>query len=323
MMHIGPDQVAASAGYPSLIEAIASAFREGVTAPVRGHYTVPVPDAPDATLLTMPAWTEGAYLGIKIATVFPGNGALGRPAVEGQYLLLSARNGRPLALIDGGELTARRTAAASALAASFLARTDASVMTMIGAGRLAPHLVSAHIAARPSLRTVHVWARRRDKAEAVASALAAEAPDLEIRAVDDLESAVRNSDLVCAATLSTDPIIRGVWLSRGAHVDLVGGFTPLMREADDEVVRRARLFCDTLEGAPREAGDLCHPIASGLIDPRDLVSLTELCRGDHAGRESADEITLFKSVGCAAEDLAAAVLVYEAQKNVLKASTTS
>ncbi len=323
MMHIGPDRVAASAAYRLLIEAIASAFREGVTAPVRGHYTVPVPGAPDATLLTMPAWTEGGYLGVKIATVFPGNGAMGRPAVEGQYLLLSARDGRPLALIDGGELTARRTAAASALAASFLAREDASVMTMIGAGRLAPHLVSAHIAARPSIRTVQVWARRREKAEAVAAALRADTPDLDIRATDALEPAVRRSDLVCAATLSTDPIVRGSWLSPGAHVDLVGGFTPLMREADDEVIRRARLFCDTLEGAPREAGDLCQPIAAGLIDTADLTSLIQLCRGERRGREDADEITLFKSVGCAAEDLAAAILVYEGQKNVLKASTTS
>jgi ornithine cyclodeaminase len=248
---------------------------------------------------------------------------MGRPAVEGQYLLLSARDGRPLALIDGGELTARRTAAASALAASFLARRDASVMTMIGAGRLAPHLVRAHVAACPSLRTIQVWARRLEKARAVASALAAEAPHLEILAVDELESAVRTSDIVCAATLSTEPVIRGAWLSPGAHVDLVGGFTPLMREADDEVIRRARLFCDTLEGAPHEAGDLCQPIAAGLIDPGELVSLTQLCRGDHAGRNGAEEITLFKSVGCAAEDLAAAVLVYETQKNVLKASTTS
>lgn len=323
MMHIGTDAVAAAAGYEALADAIAAAFREGVTAPVRGHYTVPVPGAPDATLLTMPAWTEGGYLGVKIATVFPGNGRTGRRAVSGQYLLLNAMDGEPLALIDGGELTARRTAAASALAASFLVRGDASVMTMIGTGRLSAHLIKAHLALRPSLREVLVWGRNAENATTLAAQLGSERPDLNISRTEDLEASVRRSDLVSAATLSTDPVIRGAWLRPGVHVDLVGGFTPGMREADDEAIRRAQVFCDTLEGAPHEAGDLCQPIATGLLDPGALTSLTHLCRRERPGRQAAEDITLFKSVGCAAEDLAAAIKVYEAQKKVLNASTTS
>jgi len=322
-MHIGTEAVAATAGYATLVDAIAEAFRGGVTAPVRGHYSVPVPGAPDATLLTMPAWTEGGYLGVKIATVFPGNSQAGRRAVSGQYLLLDASDGQPLALIEGGELTARRTAAASALAASFLARTDATTLTMIGAGRLSAHLVRAHLALRPSLREVALWGRNADKAATVAARLRSELPGLHVSATDDLEASVRRSDLVSAATLSTDPIVRGAWLRPGVHVDLVGGFTPRMREADDEAIRRARVFCDTLEGAPQEAGDLCQPIASGLLDPGSLTSLTQLCRQERPGRLEAGDITLFKSVGCAAEDLAAAVVIYEAQKKVLNASTTS
>jgi len=323
MMHIGTDAVAATAGYATLADAIARAFRSGVTAPVRGHYTVPVPGAPDATLLTMPAWTEGRYLGVKIATVFPGNSRTGRRAVSGQYLLLNACDGEPLALIEGGELTARRTAAASALAASFLVRDDATIMTMVGTGRLSAHLVRAHRALQPTLREVVVWGRNAERAAAVAARLQSECSDLEVSATDDLETSVRRSDLVSAATLSTDPVIRGAWLRPGVHIDLVGGFTPQMREADDEAIRRARVFCDTLEGAPHEAGDLCQPIASGLLDPGSLTSLTQLCRQERPGRQAPGDITLFKSVGCAAEDLAAAVVVYEAQKKVLNASTTS
>jgi len=323
MMHIGSDRVAAVADYATLVHAIAKAFREGVTAPVRGHYSIPVPGGPEATLLTMPAWTEGAYLGVKIATVFPGNSRTGQRAVSGQYLLIDAMDGEPLALIDGGELTARRTAAASALAATFLARDDASTLTVIGTGRLPLHLVRAHRTMRPSIREVVIWGRHIDKAMRIAMDLRAENPDLVVTPTSDLETAVRRADLVSAATLSTEPVIQGRWLTPGVHVDLVGGFTPLMREADDDAIRRAHVFCDTLEGAPNEAGDLCQPIASGLLDPETLTSLTQLCRGERPGRQQAGDITLFKSVGCAAEDLAAAIVVFEAQKKVLNASTTS
>jgi ornithine cyclodeaminase/alanine dehydrogenase-like protein (mu-crystallin family) len=295
----------------SLADALAEAFRLDVVVPVRHHHDVERPDA-EATLLLMPAWTGPSapepFMGTKIVTIFPGNGARGLPSVLGTYMLMDGATGAPLAAIDGTRLTVWRTAAASALAARFLARPDASRMAMVGAGALAPFLIRAHAAQRP-LTDVALWNHRPERAEAVARQLAAEG--LPVRAVADLETAVRGADIVSSATLSEHPLIRGEWLKPGAHVDCVGAFKPSMRETDDEAIRRASLFCDTRAGALKEGGDLAQPLASGLIAASDVrADLYDLARGTHAGRASEDEITLFKSVGTAIEDLAAAMLVW-------------
>lgn len=309
MRIVTADDLTGLLSYDALVDALASAFQSDIAVPVRHHHTIPQPGA-DATLLLMPAWTEEGerYLGCKVVTVFPANADAGKPSVYGQYLLMSGVTGEPLALIDGRQLTAWRTAAASALAARYLARQDASHLVMIGAGALAPHLVRAHAAVR-SIARVTLWNRTRGKAIALGFGL--EVSGIKVEVTDDLEAAVRAADIVSCATLSAKPLIKGAWLKAGTHVDLVGGFTPKMREADDAAIRRARVFVDTRAGAMKEAGDIVGPLKRRIIKRSDIkADLFDLCRGKAKGRSSAKEITLFKSVGTAIEDLAAAMLVW-------------
>jgi ornithine cyclodeaminase len=269
----------------------------------------------------MPAWRIRGLLGVKIATVFPGNAARGRGAVEATYLLSSATTGEPLAVLDGLELTLRRTAAASALAATYLARRNSRSLLMVGAGRLAPYLVAAHRSVL-ELDRIEVWARRPEQARELCAKLEQGTfgeLDAAIEATTDLEAAVRRADLISCATLSQKPLVRGAWLAPGSHLDLVGGYTPSMREADDEAVRRASVFVDTREGALVEAGDLVQPLESGALVEEDVrADLFDLARGVHPGRgrhsDRDTEITFFKSVGTALEDLAAASLVWEGSK---------
>lgn len=296
-----------------LVDALAAAFAGEATVPERHHHEIHRPGRPDATLLLMPAWTapgEGGrdgFLGVKIVSVNPDNPARGHPTVVGSYLLMSGESGAPIALMDGVALTLNRTAAASALAARFLARPEARRLTMVGAGALAPYLVAAHAAVRP-IEAVTVWNRRPETAAALAERLTRQG--LAATATDDLEAAVAGADVVSCATLSDVPLVAGAWLRPGTHLDLVGAFRPSMRECDDEAVRRARVFVDT-RVALVEGGDLAQPIAAGVIGADDVAGdLFELCRGTRVGRRSADEITLFKSVGTALEDLAAAAHVY-------------
>lgn len=291
----------------AVADALRDMFRDGCEQPVRHHHGMDVPNEPEATLLLMPAWQPGSALGIKIATVFPGANTRGLPAVQASYLLLDAVTGQPQAMLDGARLTVWRTAAASALAARYLARRDAAEMVILGAGALAPFLVRAHLAATP-VKRVTVWNRNFDKAAAMAADLAGCGAD--VVASDDLEGVVRQADLISCATLSQEPLVKGEWLKPGAHLDLVGGFTPVMRETDDEAIRRSTVFVDTIDGAPVEAGDIVKPLESGAMTMDDIAAdLFNLCRGEHQGRSSDTEITLFKSTGAALEDLAAARLV--------------
>jgi alanine dehydrogenase len=309
MRIIDAPAVAASLVPSRLLPALERMFRDGCTAPARHHHTVEVPGAGDATLLLMPAWRAGEYLGIKLVTVFPGNSARGLPAVSAGYLLMDGQSGATLAMIDGGELTAKRTAATSALAARYLARPDARTLLVLGTGRIGRELARCHVAARPGLERVLVWGRSPAHAATAAAELAREG--LPAVAAADLEAAVAVADIVSSATLATEPLLHGDWVRPGTHVDLVGGYTPAMREADDALIRKARVFADTRGGALKEAGDLVVPIASGVLDADAVVDLEGLCRGLYPGRRGPDEVTVFKSVGAALEDLAAAILVYE------------
>ncbi len=302
-------EVEAALEEASLIERLRRMFSAGCVMPLRTHETVKVPGAADATLLFMPAWQEGRHIGIKLVTVFPGNAAKGKPSVAGIYVLLDGESGRVLALIDAPSLTVKRTACASALAASYLARKDAARLLMVGTGALAPHLVRAHGTVRP-LREVAIWGRHPEKAAALAERLTR--PGLAVSAAGDLERAVTEADVISCATMTLEPLVRGRWLRPGQHLDLVGGYTPAMREADDEAVRRARVFVDTRAGAAKEAGDIVQPLANGTLSEAAIAGdLYQLCRGERPGRGSDGEITLFKSVGAALEDLAAAELVLE------------
>ena len=296
--------------HQALIDALAEAFRSDAEAPARHVHMIPQPGGGEAKLLLMPAWTSSGerLLGCKLASVFPDNVKAGKPSVYASYLLMSGETGEPIACLDGTALTVWRTAAASALAARHLARDDASHLVMIGAGALAPHLVRAHRAVRP-IKRVTLWNRTRSRA--IKTAFALTAGGIEAEVADGLESAVREADIVSCATLSPLPLVRGAWLKKGAHVDLVGAFTPAMREADDEAMRRARVFVDTRAGAPKGSGDIAIPLKKKVITLKDIEGdLFELCRGKAKGRRKATDITLFKSVGTAIEDLAAAMLVW-------------
>lgn len=261
---------------------------------------------PGGTLLLMPAWgarLEGkVLLGAKVVTVFPGNRARGLASVGSSYLLCDGATGQHLALLDGDVLTARRTAASSALAASFLARPEASRLLVVGAGHVAALLPGAYRAVRP-ITHVAVWNRTRPGAEALTTRLRHDGFAAE--AVDDLDAAVQAADIISCATLATEPLVRGARLRPGTHLDLIGAFTPQMREADEDAVRRARVFIDT-EAALAEAGEL-----AGLAQRAVAGTLATLCAGA-PGRTSPEEVTLFKSVGTGIEDLAAAGLVWRA-----------
>ncbi len=309
MRIVSAADVEAALDFESLVERLRQAFRRDIVVPLRHHHTVETPDGVDATLLLMPAWQTGRHIGIKMVTIFPDNAERGLPAVMGAYLLLDGETGSPLAMIDGPMLTARRTAAASALAASYLARPDCERLLMVGTGTLAPQLILAHAAVRP-IRNVLVWGRTEDKAAKLAKRL--NRSDFRVQHTTDLEDAARGAHIISCATLSAEPLIAGAWLQNGQHLDLVGGFRPDMRETDDTAIRRARVFVDTRAGACKEAGDIVQPLESGVLEPDDIAAdLFELTRGERAGRRFYDQITLFKSVGTAVEDLAAAQLTVE------------
>ncbi|THV22107.1 ornithine cyclodeaminase family protein [Peteryoungia ipomoeae] len=295
--------------WQSLIDALEQMFVGDCVMPVRHHHAVEVPGETAATLLLMPAWTPGIYIGVKLVTVFPDNHLRGLPAVSGGYLLSSGKTGALLALIDGGELTARRTAAASALAARCLSREDASHLLVVGTGRLALNLIEAHCEAR-AISRISVWGRSAAKAQALAAE--ARAKGFEADAVVDLEGTARAADIISCATLSSEPLIQGAWLKPGCHLDLIGAFNATMRESDDLAMQRARIFVDTRSGALGEAGDILQALQSGAITPDAILGdMKELLLGKVQGRQSSDDITLFKSVGAALEDLAGAILAYE------------
>jgi alanine dehydrogenase len=294
------------------VDALAAGFAADWTVPVRHHYSIPMQGEPEQTLLLMPAWEAGQAIGMKLATITPGNGPRGLPAVNAVYLLVDGPTGQPRALIEGATLTVRRTAAASALAARYLARKDASRMLMVGAGALSRPLIEAHCSQR-SIKRVQLWARDSKKRDEKVKELVA--LGLPVEPADDLERSAREADLISCATLSKEPLIRGTWLKSGAHLDLVGAFTPEMRESDDAAVGRASLFCDTRAGALKEGGDLVIPLKAGLITEAAVkADLADLARGKHKGRASKDEVTLFKSVGTAIEDFAAARLAMQRRR---------
>jgi alanine dehydrogenase len=335
MLHIDAAQLAARLERGALIHALEAAFCAPSVVPDREHYAVKSTQGAAGTLLLMPAWRVGGALGVKITTIFPGNAQRGLPAVGATYLLLDASTGMPRALIDGGELTLRRTGAASALASRHLSDPASSRLLMVGTGKLAPHLIESHATVRP-IREVRIWGRRLDQARLVAESLsrrheranaAAEAPSdrsssghsFSIAATEDLEAAVRWADIVSCATLSRTPLVLGAWLEPGQHLDLVGAFTEDMCETDDEAIRKAELFVDTRAGALAESGEIMGAMARGAIDASAIrAELCELSTGRFA-RSNPRAVTVFKSVGTALEDLAAAELAVAGMRNAVGA----
>ncbi|MGJ7608932.1 ornithine cyclodeaminase family protein [Variovorax sp. LT1R20] len=308
MKHFDEAATRAPLGFEKLVPALRAAFAAEAQVPPRHVHSIETAGVDKGTVLIMPAWSDAGFLGIKTINIFPGNSARGLPGLHATYVLYDARTGVPLAMMDGNEITARRTAAASALGASFLARSDARRLLVLGTGRIARMLPAAHASVRP-IEEVMVWNHRSEGAEALAAQLRAEGWNA--RATVDLEAAVRSADIVSCATLATTPLVRGEWLAPGSHLDLIGSFTPAMREADVQCFAGARTFIDTSE-ALQKSGDLLDAIAAGTLRaPEVQGTLADLCRGERAGRAGDAERTVFKAVGSALEDLTAAALVWQ------------
>jgi len=308
MRFVNAEAVRQALPWAALEGALEAMFRQGCEAPLRHTHGLPGNGSQAGTLLLMPAWSSpGApprFTGVKIVQVAPGNGALGLPAVQAVYLLSDGETGQPIALLDGAELTERRTAAASTLAGRYLARPDSRRLLVLGAGRVAAALAEAW-ADRRGLTEVAIWSRRPAQAEALAAQLMEQGVPARATASAD----PRGYDIVSAATLSDTALIHGAAVDPGTHIDLVGAFRPTMRESDSDLIARATLVVDTRAGALAEAGDVVQAIAEGAITADHIAAdLADLCRGAHPGRTGAQEVTLFKSVGWAGEDLAAAML---------------
>jgi ornithine cyclodeaminase/alanine dehydrogenase-like protein (mu-crystallin family) len=302
------DRAATMAALPfdRLIFSLAEAFQDDrYVVPTRQVCRVAGADEQDGMVLVMPAWIPGAYFGIKTVAIYPGNQHRGLPGLHSTFMLHDATTGAPLAVMNGDEITSRRTAAVSALVADKLSRKDAKSLLVVGAGRVASLLPEAYAAVR-DIDRVYVWDINKQLADALVERILAQG--IHASRALDLETIARSVDMISCATLSTQALIKGEWLAPGTHLDLIGSFTPAMKEADEVSFARASVFLDT-EEAIAKSGDVIDALNSGKFDRNSVRgTLTDLCKGIHTGRSSVDEITLFKAVGNAREDLAAAVL---------------
>mgnify|MGYP000002804794 CR=1 FL=1 len=311
-MILDQQKTAEALPWKGLIDCLDKMFIQTVNSPVRHHHNMKVPGDPDATLLLMPAWIEGEYSGVKIVNVFPGNNKRGLAGLTAHYLLSCGKTGRLLLQLDGSELTSKRTAAASALASRYLSRKNTNSMLMVGTGRMARNLIPAHMSVRP-IETVHVWGRNPESSQRLVEELKADGINAHVCLPENLQEIVQQVDLISCATMATEPLVMGEWLSAGTHLDLVGSFTPKMRETNNTAMQIGEVFVDTRAGALSETGDLLTPISEGAITEEKIVAeFSELCAGLHRGRvdlvNSDKAITVFKSVGTSIEDLAAAIL---------------
>jgi ornithine cyclodeaminase len=315
MHFIDADQVHAACDYPALVEALARFHQVEVDDAGDQMLTQPAAAGGEDILFLRSAWQRGQALGTKVITGFWNNpNTSGLPAVHAIYCLFSGVDGRPQAVLDGTALTLRKTAADSALGARYLARPDVNCMLMVGAGAMTPHLIMAHKAVRPSIRTVSIWNRTPSKAEAVIRELQQQPSmrGMTMTVATDLAAAVERADLICSATRSERPIIDGAWLKPGTHLDLVGAFNERMRETNDEALRRASIFVDSRASTLGEIGEITIPIAEGVITEDDILAdHFDFSCGKHPGRTGADEITLFKNGGGGHLDLMTARFVLE------------
>ena len=301
--------------FSELIQELNQSFsNSNVIVPLRHHHDFPNPEVDsDSTLLLMPAWNPSKIAGVKIVTVSPENSQFDLPSIQGTYIYFDALNGTIKAIIEAKSMTVKRTAAASALASSYLSRKDSKSMLMIGTGALSINLIKAHASVRP-LENVYLWGRNFQKAEAIAAELKNE--KFNVYPIQSIEEKISEVDVVSCATLSKTPLVLGAYLKPGQHIDLVGAYRPTMREADDDTIKKTSVFIDTYQGGLKESGDIFIPLQSGVLKEKDIkADLFELCSNQKSGRKNNEEITLFKSVGHSLEDLTAATYYYNKFKN--------
>lgn len=280
--------------YPGLIAALEEAHKAGT--PEAQHMVMDEPGEGSNKFVSLLGWARNDVVAAKLVGVFPSN--LMRqppePSVQGLVAVFDPTTGAPRLIADGAAMTFRKTAGDSGLGSKLLARSDAKTLLVLGAGGLAPHMIEAHTASRPSIERVMIWNRTPDRAKALAERLA---DRYAVTAVHDLDDAVAQADIVSCVTMSDRPLVKGRCLKKGAHLDLVGAYLPTMREADDDAMTRGTLFVDTRNGM-EGAGDLIQPVNAGIIG-WDAVRADafELCQGVHKGRSADDEITIYKNVG--------------------------
>ena len=292
--------------YPLLIKHLEQALAESqIQYPLRQHYAYGEAN----TLLTMPSWENGRDIGIKLVTVTPANQKRELPSIQGVVVYFDADTGAPLAILDAATVTRKRTAAASALASKLLSRSDSTSLLLLGTGALAPELIRAHTSVRP-IETVYLWGRTPAKAQRIQE-MFADSP-CQVQAVTDYSQVAPSVDIISTATMAVDPLLSSLHLTAGQHLDLVGSYLPHMREADDSVIERVDIYVDNRPGAEKESGDILQPLQNGIMTTEDIRgTLAELCQGVVPAREQAKQITLFKSVGFALEDLVAARFYHE------------
>lgn len=311
MKLISDQEIKTALKYDALITALENMFRSNYEMPVRHHHFYETATDNENTMILMPSWNK-VYLGVKQVIVAAQNSTKNLPAIHAMYTLFDAETGVPLAMMNATELTARRTACTSALAAKYLAPKNARNLLVVGGGKVAAHLVQAHQQVR-TYDSINIWMRNAEKRKQFVDEL--QAVGVFANEVTDLENAVRKADVISTATLSVEPIIKGAWVKNGAHLDLIGSHKPNTREADDDAILKCNIYVDTREGALHETGEMAIPIAAGILHPTDVkATIRDLCMGKHPGRQTETENTLFKSAGLAVEDLAAALLVYEQVK---------
>jgi ornithine cyclodeaminase len=300
--------VALALPYPALVGALASGLQQAIESPARSVYT---PNGDGSTVLIMPAWKAQHRMGVKLVSIWPGNSAKGQSAVSAVYVLISCEDGSPLAVLDGTELTLRRTAAAAALAARILARKDSQTLAILGTGSLSAPMALAH-ASVMDFKTILVWGRDERKAQAVVQNLARQGVSAQVST--SLQATLAQADVVSAASTASTPFIRSDWVKPGTHLGLLGAFTPSMAEAEPALMPRAQVFADHREAVLQKGGEVWQAIAQGLMTASDVqAELAELAaQPERPWRASADAITVFKSVGFASLDWIAAERVFNA-----------
>ncbi len=309
MQFFDQSAVAHALPYPALIEALAAGLQQAIESPARSVYT---PNGDNSAVLIMPAWKAHENMGVKLVSIWPGNSAKGKSAVSAVYVLISCEDGNPIAVLDGTELTLRRTAAAAALAGRILARKNSQTLAILGTGSLSAPLAVAH-ASVMNFKTILVWGRDVKKAQTVVDTLASQG--ITAQASSDLQATLAQADVVCAASTATAPFIRSDWVKPGTHLGLIGAFTPTMAEAEPALMPRAQVFADSRDAILQKGGEVLQAIQQGLITAGDIqAELDEIAaQPQKAWRSSDDAITVFKSVGFAALDLIAAELVFAAR----------
>ncbi len=280
-----------------------------IIVPMRHHHDFPNPEVGvDSTLLLMPAWNPSKYAGVKIVTVSPENGQFDMPSIQGTYIYFDAISGVIKALLEAKSLTVKRTSATSALASSYLSKEDSNSLLMIGTGALSIDLIKAHASVRP-VKKVFIWGRNFKKATDICNQLQSE--KFSIQPIKTIKEKIGEVDIISCATLSKTPLILGKYIEKGQHIDLVGAYKKDMREADDETISKSSVFLDTFQGGLKESGDIAIPIQNGTLKESEIkADLFQLCSSKKQGRISGDEITVFKSVGYALEDLSVATYYY-------------